>query len=115
MNFSGSLYRLTRGVFVILVILIIGTLGYRIIESWSFLDSFYMTVITISTVGFSEIHPLSPTGRIFSIFLIFSGVGTAIYILTSGIQYLIEGEFGIRIGRQRMQTQIDRLGGKDHI
>ncbi len=98
---------------VIAAVLIIGTFGYRIIEGWSFIDSFYMTVITISTVGYNEVHPLSPAGRIFSVFLIFSGVGTAIYILTTGIQYLIEGEFGIRIGRQRMETKINKL--KNHF
>jgi voltage-gated potassium channel len=109
MKFSAPVYRIARGLIAILAILIIGTLGYRIIGSWSFIDSFYMTVITISTVGYNEVHPLTPAGRIFSIFLIFGGVGTAIYILTTGIQYLIEGEFGIRIGRQRMETKIGKL------
>ena len=92
-----------------LLILVGGTIGYRVIEGWSFIDSLYMTVITISTVGYGEIHPLSTAGRVFSIFLILSGVGTAFYILTTLVQYIIEGEFGIRIGRQRMEAKIKRM------
>ena len=88
-------------------------MGYRIIEGWSFLDSIYMTITTITTVGYTEVHPLSAAGRIFSIILILSGVGTAFYILTTLVQYMLEGEFGIRIGRQRMEAKIKRL--KDHF
>jgi voltage-gated potassium channel len=68
-----------------------------------------MTVTTITTVGYGEVHPLSTAGRIFSIFLILSGVGTAFYILTSLVRYIIEGEFGFRIGRQRMEAKIKKL------
>ena len=72
-----------------------------------------MTVTTLSTVGYGEIHPLSTSGRIFTIFLILGGVGTVIYILTGQVQYFIEGEFGIRLGRQRMESQINKL--HDHF
>lgn len=51
-----------------------GVIGYRLIEGWSFLDSLYMTIITISTVGFQEVYPLSRLGRIFTISLIITGV-----------------------------------------
>lgn len=91
------------------LVLVGGTIGYRIIEGWSFLDSLFMTVITISTVGYGEVHPLSTAGRSFSIVLILSGVGTVFYILTTLVQYIIEGEFGIRMGRQRMEATIKRL------
>jgi len=77
------------------------------------LDSLYMTVITITTVGYAEIFPLSTAGQIFTIFLILGGVGTAFYILTSLVRYIVEGEFGIRIGRQRMEAKIRRL--KNHF
>jgi len=113
MKFFGALQDLARGLGVLLLVVIAGTLGYRFIEGWSFLDSLYMTITTITTVGYSEVHPLSTAGRIFGIFLILSGVGTAFYILTSLVQYMLEGELGIRIGRQRMEAKIRRLN--DHF
>jgi len=93
----------------LLLVVVAGTIGYMLIEGWSFLDSLYMTVTTITTVGYSEVHPLSTAGRIFGIFLILGGVGTAFYILTSLVRYILEGEFGFRIGRQRMEAKIKGL------
>ncbi len=78
---------MAKGFLALFAVLLIGTAGYRIIEGWSFLDSFYMTVITLATVGYGEIHPLSIAGRIFTILLILGGVGTVIYILTGQVQY----------------------------
>ena len=109
MKFLGPLHNLIRGVGLLFLVICAGTIGYRIIESWPIFDCLYMTVITITTVGYGEIHPLSPAGRIFSIFLILSGVGTAFYILTTLVQYMLEGEFGIRFGRRRMEAKIKRL------
>jgi len=88
-------------------------MGYRIIEGWPFIDCLYMTITTITTVGYTEVHPLSTAGRIFSIILILSGVGTAFYILTALVQYMLEGELGIRIGRRRMEAKIKGL--KNHF
>ena len=109
MRFLGALQDLVRGLGALLLVVVAGTIGYRIIQGWSFLDSLYMTVTTITTVGYGEVHPLSTAGRIFSIFLILSGVGTAFYILTSLVRYIIEGEFRFRIGRQRMEAKIKKL------
>jgi len=113
MRLFGALQDLVRGLGVLLLVVLAGTIGYKLIEGWSFLDSLYMTVITITTVGYAEVHPLSTAGQIFTIFLILGGVGTAFYILTSLVRYILEGEFGIRIGRQRMEAKIKRL--KDHF
>ena len=109
MRYFGPLQDLVRGLGVLLIVVFAGTIGYMFIESWAFLDSLYMTVITVTTVGYAEVHPLSPAGRVFSIILILGGVGTAFYILTSLVRYILEGEFGIRIGRQRMEAKIRRL------
>ena len=109
MKFLGALRDLFRGLGILLLVLIFGTIGYKLIEGWSFLDSLFMTITTITTVGYAEVHPLSVAGRTFTIFLILGGVGTAFYILTSLVQYIIEGEFGFRIGRQRMEARIKRL------
>jgi voltage-gated potassium channel len=94
-------------------IVAIGVIGYMVIEGWSFLDAIYMTITTITTVGFKEVHPLSQAGRIFSIFIIIGGVGGALYILTNIVGYIMEGQFGITMGRRRMKTKIAKL--KDHF
>ena len=59
------------------IVIVIGTLGYRLIEGWAFWDAFYMTVTTVATVGFREVHPLSFPGQVFTVLLILGGVGTA--------------------------------------
>lgn len=105
----SSLRRLLWGLFAFIIIVVIGTIGYEVIEGWSLLDSVYMTITTITTVGFGEVHPLSDAGRIFSIFLIIGGVGGALYILTTLMGYILEGQFGITMGRRRMKTKIAKL------
>jgi voltage-gated potassium channel len=109
MRFLGALKDLVRGLGALLLVVVAGAIGYRLIEGWTLLDSLYMTVTTITTVGYGEVHPMSTAGQIFTIFLILGGVGTAFYILTSLVRYIIEGEFGFRIGRQRMEAKIRRL------
>jgi len=69
--------------FLLLLIFSIGVGGFMIIENWNFFDSFYMTVITITTVGFGEIHPLSSIGRIFTSFLILGTFGTFAYLIST--------------------------------
>jgi voltage-gated potassium channel len=108
-----SLRRLIWSIGALVVIVIIGTIGYEVIEGWSLLDSIYMTITTITTVGFREVHPLSDAGRIFTIFVIIGGVGGALYVLTNIMAYLLEGQFGITMGRRRMKNRIARL--KDHF
>lgn len=97
--------------YLLLGILAAGVIGYHLIEGWPLLDSFYMTVITISTVGFGEVHPLSDTGKIFSIFLIVTGVGVAFYAFTTSIQYYLGNHFQNIWGRRKMREQIARLTG----
>jgi len=106
----SSLRRLLFAIYAFIIIVAIGIIGYMVIEGWSFLDSIYMTVTTITTVGFDEVHPLSEAGRIFSIFLIIGGVGGALYILTTIMGHFIEAQFDL--GRRRMKNKIARL--KNH-
>jgi voltage-gated potassium channel len=89
-------------------LLAFGTAGYMLIQQWDFFDSLYMTVITVATVGFGEVHPLSTAGRIFTIFLTLGGVGTAFYILTSIVQATLDSEFGV-FRRSRMDARIRKL------
>jgi voltage-gated potassium channel len=105
--------RLSAGVAALLTIIAVGVIGYTFIEGWTFLDALYMTIITITTVGYFEVHPLSVAGRIFTIFLIIGGVGGAFYTLVSIVQYVVEGHFGTTLGRRRMKTRIAQL--KEHF
>jgi voltage-gated potassium channel len=106
----SSLRRLLFAIYAFIIIVAIGVIGYMVIEGWSFLDSIYMTITTITTVGFKEVHPLSEAGRIFSILLIIGGVGGALYILTTIMGHFIESQFDL--GRRRMKNKITRL--KNH-
>ncbi|MFA9453401.1 MAG: ion channel [Candidatus Aminicenantaceae bacterium] len=71
-----------KALFLILVMILIGTVGHYFLEGWPFLDGFYMTIITIFTVGFREVPPLTPGGQLFTIVIILGGVGTLIYAFT---------------------------------
>ena len=91
----------------------LGTVGYVLIERWSWFDAVYMTFITISTVGFKEVHELSRGGQVFTIFVIVGGTGTMLYTATTFMEYLLEGRFGNILGRRRMRDEISKL--KDHV
>jgi voltage-gated potassium channel len=109
----SPLQRVIGGLSVFIGIAAIGVVGYALIEGWGFIDSLYMTIITITTVGFAEVHPLSAAGQIFSIFLIVGGVGGAVYAMTGVIGYIVEGYFTTTLGRRRMKRKISRL--KNHF
>jgi voltage-gated potassium channel len=99
-------------VVLFIVLLVIGSWGYMGIEGWDFLDALYMTVITIATVGFGEVHIISPAGRIFTLVLIFLGVGYFLYVVGNFIQFLVEGRIRLILGRRKLDRQINKL--KDH-
>lgn len=105
--------RLRRGLVILASIVAAGTVGYTLIEGWSLTDAIYMTMITISTVGYGEVHPLSTIGRIFSIFLIVGGVSGALFVLSALVEYAMEGRFGITRRRRQMKAKIAKL--KDHF
>ena len=104
--------RVATGLTVFAALLGVGTAGYMIIERWSFLDAFFMTVTTVTTVGYREVRPLDTEGRIFTIFLVLFGVGTAFYLLTTFVALVIEGDLGAALGMTRMRGRIEQL--RDH-
>jgi voltage-gated potassium channel len=101
-----------RGIGLLVVVLLIGTFGYMIIEDWSLLDALYMTVITITTVGYGEIHNVDEAGRIFTIILIFMGMGSVAYTAGVMAQAMVEGQLQLALGRRRLGQKIKGL--KDH-
>jgi voltage-gated potassium channel len=92
--------------------LAIGTAGFVLIDNYTPFDAFYMTLTTMTTVGYGELHPLSTAGRIFNSFLIFFGVTTLFIAVGAMTQTIIEWEFGDAIGKRRNKRMIDKL--KDH-
>jgi voltage-gated potassium channel len=97
---------------VLVLLVSFGTLGYIVIEGWDTLDSLYMTVITLSTVGFKEVHNLSDPGKIFTMVLIVFGVSVIGYIVGSLAQIMFEGQFHRIIGRKKVEKAIAAL--QDH-
>lgn len=93
-------------------VLLVGTLGYAILESWSWFDALYMTVITITSIGFAEVHHLSNAGRVFTIFVIVIGFGVVAYSAVTGTRLLIEGEVGKLLLRRYSMKALARM--KDH-
>ncbi|MFT3846412.1 MAG: NAD-binding protein [Lacibacter sp.] len=95
------------GFFFLLVF--IGTAGYMLLEKLTFLEALYMTVITVGTVGYSEVQPLSEGGRIFTIFIILVNVGAFTYFVTYLTRYLLDGEFIHQYKQLKMDNAIHHL------
>ncbi|MGO9378129.1 MAG: potassium channel family protein [Dissulfurispiraceae bacterium] len=96
---------------LIFVVIAFGTAGYQLIEGWNFLDALYMTIITLTTVGYREVHELSPRGMIFTMILLLLGVGTFLNALSTGAKIIIEGKLQEMFGRKRLEKKIKELKG----
>lgn len=110
---KGLKKKLILSLILIAFVISIGTAGYMFIEGWPMLDAVYMTIITLSTVGYKETYELSFKGRIFTILLIIGGVGTLAYVLTAGAKIIVEGELQEVFGRRRVEKRIKDL--KNHF
>jgi len=97
---------------ITIFILSLGTWGYMSIEGWNFMDALYMTVITISTVGFREVHRISNAGRFFTMALVFFGIMFTLYIAGAIVQFMIEGRIRSILGRRRLDRKIKHM--KNH-
>lgn len=102
----GTAREVVYGTLAVAVLLLIGTLGYMGIEGWAAMDAFYMTFITLTTIGFSEVQPLDPPGKLFTVGLAFVGIGTFATIASRAVTILVTNS----TFRQRaMQRRIDRF------
>ena len=106
----------TRHVVIALLLfaflLALGTAGYVLIEGWGPMDGLYMTVITIATVGYGEVHEISQSGQVFTVILILLGVGFFLYVFGNLAQFVVEGRIRVILGRRKLDKQINQL--KDH-
>lgn len=93
-------------------LIFVGTLGYMLIEGWNALDSLYMTVTTLATVGYGEVHTLTSWGRLYSIVLIVLGVAFFLYVGGAVVQFMVEGRVRALLGRRRLDRKLARL--KNH-
>jgi voltage-gated potassium channel len=97
---------------LLVALLVLGSLGYVWVEGWNFFDALYMTVTTLTTVGYAEVHPLDEAGRIYNMLLILAGMGVLFYILGSLARVLVEGELHAVMGKRRLIKHIKKL--KNH-
>lgn len=105
--------RLKIVILLLVIVLTAGVFGYQVVEGWSPFDSLYMTIITLATVGYGETHPLSTSGRVFTVALIFMGVGTLTYGLTAITAFVVEGTVSDILRRKRMDAKIKTL--ENHV
>ena len=108
MKTPESIRHLRIAIILVLSVLVLGTIGYMLIEQFSFADALYTTIDMMATVG-AVIRPLSSAGRMFSIVVIVLGVGSLLYIFGAGMEFMIEGHFSQAIRRRLMENKIAAL------
>lgn len=105
--------QLIRAALVLLALTLAGTLGYILIEGWSLRDAFFMTMITLTTVGYGEVRPLNLRGEILTVALLAGGVGAVLYTLNVLVRLTMEGEITGALGLRRMRWRIEHM--HDHV
>jgi voltage-gated potassium channel len=105
--------RFLLSIFALIALVVIGTTGYRWLEGMGIVDAFYMTVITISTVGFGEIKPLSQQGRLFTVGLIISGGGLVAYTISGVAEFIMSGKWRAHLEHQKRLQMLEKLS--DHM
>jgi len=96
---------------ILIIFIILGSLGYVWVEGWDFFDALWMTVITLTTVGYGEVRPLTHAGRIYSMVLMLAGIGVMFYIITGLARIIVEGEIRDALGKRKLQKHIQKLHG----
>lgn len=109
MNHFRYFSRLYYPIGILVLIILTGIFGYMFIERYTFVEAFYMTIITVATVGFGEVHPLSDSGKIFTAFLIITSFGTFAYAITAITRYIVDGEFKEYFKIYRLNTELEKL------
>lgn len=108
-----SYYRFFTPLIIMLTLWLIGTIGYVFIDNYTWFDAFYMTIITVATVGYGEVEPLSNAGKIFTAFLILTSFGTFAYAVSSITKFVFDGEFNDFYKNRKLNASIEKLS--DHV
>jgi voltage-gated potassium channel len=103
--------RINKTLFLVFVILLLGVAGYMILSDYSFVDALYMTVITITTVGFGEVKPFTPEEKIFTVFLILTSISVFGYAVSIFSEYLVSGRLFEQFKHKKVEKQIKSLKG----
>jgi voltage-gated potassium channel len=103
--------RIQFALVILAIVLLAGTAGFHAIEGWSWFDAFYMTLTTMTALGYGEAKPLTHAGRVFNSFLIVSSVTAAGFAIATISQALLEFEFGKAFGRRRMERELSKISG----
>ena len=106
-----ALRRIQSALGALAIIVVAGVVGYMVFEGWSFIDALYMTVITLTTVGYREVRELDTTGQLWTMALLITGVGTLFYAAVSSVELVVEGTIRGYFGRRRMEAAIAKLDG----
>ena len=110
-QFIRDYFRFVVPVGILLALVIVGTIGYVIIDGYSLFDAFYMTIITVATVGYGEVAPLSTAGKLFTVFLIITSFGTFAYAVSSITRFVMDGEFNQLYKNKKLNAAIEKLTG----
>lgn len=108
-NIIKSYYRFYAPLLILLALWLIGTIGYVLIDNFSWFDAFYMTIITVATVGYGEVAPLSISGKLFTAFLIITSFGTFAYAVSSITKFVLDGEFNEFFKNRKLNATIEKL------
>jgi len=111
MKLRSFFSRIYLAIFFIFLIFLVGIFGFHWIEDYAFIDAFYMTVITVSTVGFTEVHPLSETGRLFTSLLIIFSISIYAYAISVLTSYFLDGELKLFLKDYKVFKKINKLSG----
>lgn len=101
--------RILLPIYLLMAITVVGILGYHFLCDYPYIDAFYMTISTVATVGFGEVHPLNEVGRIFTAFLIIISFGTFAYAISSITRFVLDGEFNQLFKNRKLNASIQKL------
>ncbi|MBL7912073.1 MAG: potassium channel protein [Bacteroidia bacterium] len=113
MKFVKEYYRFMIPLFLLVLLIIIGTIGYVVIDGYTWFNAFYMTIITVATVGYGEVEPLSVAGKVFTSFLIITSFITFAYAVSSITKFIVDGELNSFFKHKRLNSAVEKL--TDHV
>jgi voltage-gated potassium channel len=112
-SLSGNNRRILFAMIAVLVVTAFGAAGFYLIEGWSILDSLYVAVQTVTTVGYGDLTPATQNGRIFSTVFMLAGVGVVLYALTTAVHAIVQSELVATFGQRRLSRKMRKL--RDHF